>query len=301
MSKKQFLKRYLLIINQLRKHPCSFEEMSKNLSRASALDEENYEVSIRTFQRDLAEIASIYNIEIKYNRFQNVYEIIQDSNDERNDRLMESFELFNALNLTSQYAHHLIPERRKPLGTENMYGLLQAIKSSAQISFVHEKYWEEEEEKTTRTVLPIALKEAQHRWYLIAQDQGDGRIKTFGLDRISNLIITTQKAALKTPFNVDQHFKHAFGIINEDHVATQDVVLSFTISEAKYIKSLPLHHSQRVINETPDAVTFGLHLYPTYDFVMALLSFGTEVTVLEPQSLRNEMKRKLSATLLKYN
>ncbi len=301
MSKKQFLKRYLLIINQLRKKPCSFEEIANNLSRVSVLDEENYEVSIRTFQRDLTEIASMYNIEIKYNRSQNVYEIAHDSNDERNDRLMESFELFNALNLTSHYAHHLIPEKRKPLGTENMYGLLHAIKSSVQISFVHEKYWEDEEEKTTRTVLPIALKEAQHRWYLIAQDKGDDKIKTFGLERISNLVISNQKATLKQVFDVDQHFKHAFGIINEEDVAAQDVVLSFSISEAKYIKSLPLHHSQRIINETPDAVTFGLQLYPTYDFVMALLSFGTEVTVLEPESLRKEIKRKLTETLLKYD
>jgi predicted DNA-binding transcriptional regulator YafY len=297
MSKKQFVKRYNLIINRLRKKACSFEELSRYLQKESELDEENYEVSLRTFQRDLKEIASIYNIEIAYNRVANVYEITHEADDDRSERIMESFEVFNALNLTSNYAHHLILEKRKALGTENMYGLLHAIKNRLVVSFSHEKYWDDEG-NTVRTVKSLALKEARHRWYLVARDK-DGLVKTFGLERITGLEILVEKFKADS-FDAEVHFRDCFGIITEDDVEAEKVLLSFTPTEAKYIKSLPLHHSQRVVSETDERTVFELQIYPTYDFVMELLSFGTELTVLEPASLREEVAGKLRETLAKY-
>lgn len=299
MSKKQFLKRYHLIINRLRKNPASFEEIASHLKKESALDDENYDISIRTFQRDIKEIGSIYNIDIRYNRSQNIYEIEQDENDDRIERLIESFELFSALNLTTQYANHLIPEKRKPLGTDNMFGLLHAIKNQLEVQFVHEKYWESDEEKTNRKVSPIALKEARNRWYLVAKDSGDSKVKTFGLERMSALIILGQKAE-EHHFDVEQHFKHSFGIICDDESKPKKILLSFTPYEAKYIKSMPLHSSQQIITDTEKETIFELFLHPTYDFVMELLSYGKEVTVLEPESLKTEMKTKLFEALQKY-
>lgn len=56
MSKKQFLKRYSLIINKLRKNASSFEEIQKYLAEQSINDEENYEISIRTFKERLKKL-----------------------------------------------------------------------------------------------------------------------------------------------------------------------------------------------------------------------------------------------------
>ena len=129
MSKKQFLKRYSLIINKLRKKASSFEEIQKYLADQSINDDENYEISIRTFQREIKEIASTYGIEVNYNRSQRVYEIVYDGNDDRNERLMESFEIINALKISSNLSNHLILEKRKPLGTNNMNYLIHSIKN----------------------------------------------------------------------------------------------------------------------------------------------------------------------------
>jgi predicted DNA-binding transcriptional regulator YafY len=301
MSKKQFVKRYLLIINKLRQRPCSFEALASHLQQQSELDEENYELSLRTFQRDIKEIASIYNIEISYSRSEGTYEIIHDANDERSERIMESFELFHALNLSNHFAGQLIVEKRKPLGTENMYGLLHAIKNQFEVVFTHEKYWVEAAQKTNRRVQPLSLKEARNRWYLVGEDKGDHRIKTFGLDRITNLEITNTKCEYPSDFNAEAMFKNSFGIIRNEDMQPQQVILSFTPSEAKYIKSLPLHPSQRITKETDEETVFALYLFPTYDFVMELLSFGTEVKVLEPDGLRTEMKNKLAQALQQYD
>jgi predicted DNA-binding transcriptional regulator YafY len=300
MSKKQFLKRYSLIINKLRKNASSFDEIQKYLADQSINDEENYEISIRTFQREIKEIASTHNIEIKYFRSENVYKIINDGNEERNERLMESFEIIDALKISSNLSNHLILEKRKPLGTNNMNYLIHAIKNRNEISFSHTKYWEKEEDNTQRKVLPLALKEARYRWYLIAKDLKDNRIKTFGLDRITNLEITSTKFQLPENYNPEEAFRHSFGIINEDNKEHQKIVLSFSFEQGKYIKSLPLHHSQKELTNDEKEYRIELLLHPTYDFVMELLSIGAEVKVLEPESLKNEVIKKLEATLKQY-
>lgn len=300
MSKKQFLKRYSLIINKLRKKASSFEEIQKYLVDQSVNDEENYEISIRTFQREIKEIASTYGIVITYNRFQGVYEIVSDSNEERNDRLMESFEIIDALKISSNLSNHLILEKRKPLGTNNMNYLIHAIKNKNEVSFSHTKYWEEEQENTQRKVQPLALKEARYRWYLIAKDLKDNRIKTFGLERITNLEITNKKFQLPVNYNPEETFHYSFGIISVENKEPEKIILSFSFEQGKYIKSLPLHHSQKELISTEEEYRIELLLHPTYDFVMELLSIGAQVKVLEPQSLKKEMIKKLEATLKQY-
>ena len=292
MSKKQFAKRYLLIINKLRRTPASFKDILLYLKSQSELEEQQYDISLRTFQRDLADIASIYNVEITYNRAQNVYEITHDQSDDRSERIIESFELLNALNLSNRYSEHLILEKRKPLGTEHLYGLLHAIKNNLEVHFMHQKYWDETD-KQSRIAQPLALKESRNRWYLVATDTRDQKIKTFGLDRMSNLEIQSNTFKVDSTFNADTYFQDSFGIINSGSEKPQKVVLSFTVSEGHYIKSLPLHHSQMILSEDEQQTVFELHLHPTYDFVMELLSYGAEVQVLEPQSLREEIADKL--------
>lgn len=300
MSKKQFLKRYSLIINKLRKKTSSFEEIQKYLAEQSINDEENYEISIRTFQREIKEIASTHGIVITYNRSQGVYEIVHDGNEDRNERLMESFEIIDALKISTNLSNDLILEKRKPLGTNNMNYLIHSIKNRNEISFSYSKYWTEKLVDTQRKVQPLALKEARYRWYLVAKDLKDHRIKTFGLDRITNLEITNSKFEMLKNFNLEEIFHYSFGIINEDNKEPQKIVLSFSFDQGKYIKSLPLHHSQEELINDEKEYRIELLLHPTYDFVMELLSIGAEVKVLEPESLKKEMIEKLEATLNRY-
>jgi predicted DNA-binding transcriptional regulator YafY len=276
MSKKQFIKRYSLVINRLRNAPTTFEEIQKFLSIQSDIDEEKYTMSKRTLQRDINEIASLYDIEIASTRSTKKYEIIEDENDDRNERLMESFEIFSALNWSKNLKNHLIVEKRRPLGTEHMHGLLHAIKNQLQVQCNYEKYWDSQGVKSQRTLFRLALKEARNRWYLIAQDPIDAVVKNFGLDRISVLQILNTKFKHPSDYNIDEQFRDAFGIISTEKEA-QKVVLELTIAQANYIKSLPLHHSQKVISENESTCTIQLYLRPTYDFVMELMSMGKEV------------------------
>lgn len=245
MSKKQFIKRHHLIINKLRSNPSSFKDLQDYLEKHSIDEEENYIISKRTFERDVNEIREIYKIDIEYNRSRNVYEITQDADEVKTDRLIESFQIFNALSISDSVSNHIIIEKRKHSGADNMHGLLHAIKNKLQIQFTHEKFWKENNEKQKRLVFPLALKEARNRWYLVVQDPKDSVYKTFGLERISDLEITRKKFEYPKDFNPEEKFKYSFGIIT-DGTKPEKIKIWLSHNQANYIKSLPLHHSQKL-------------------------------------------------------
>jgi predicted DNA-binding transcriptional regulator YafY len=299
MSKKQFIKRHHLIINKLRSNPCSFKDIQEYLEKYSIDEDENYAISKRTFERDVKEIWEIYKIDIKYQRSQNAYEITQDADEIKTDRLIESIQIFNALSISDSVSNHVILEKRKPLGTENMHGLLHAIKSQVQVQLIYGKFWKTNSDKQIRTLYPLALKEARNRWYLVAQDPKDDEFKSFGLDRILNLDVSRKKFEYPTNFDPERKFEHSFGI-TIDGMDPIKIKLYFSSKQADFIKSLPLHHSQKIVSENNKECIIELFMRPTYDFIMELLSIGQEVKVLEPESLKKEIVKRLEDNLNQY-
>lgn len=180
-----------------------------------------------------------------------------------------------------------------------MHGLLHAIKNRFEVQFTYEKFWNANNDKKKRTVYPLALKEARNRWYLIAQDTNGNIFKTFGLDRLSDLDISRKKFDFPKNFNPTEKFEYSFGIIS-DGTKPENIKLWLSHGQAQYIKSLPLHHSQKIVFENEKECVIELFMSPTYDFIMELLSMGQEVKVLEPESLKNKMIEMLKAALKLY-
>ncbi len=288
MSKRESISRYNLIIKKLRKHPASFKEISDYLALESEIQGYDFNIGIRTFQRDLEDIRSLYNIDIQYNHSKKGYQIEDDQNPQGTERILEAFDTFNALNITDRLSEYIHFENRKPQGTENLYGLLHAIKKKVQIEFRYHKFWTDEH--LERTVEPYALKEFKNRWYLLARDINDEYVKSFGLDRLSELEITRRPFLLPLEFNVVEHFKYCFGIVSPNADHPEDIILSFTPVQGKYIKSLPLHETQEILEDSEKQLLIKLKLFITRDFIMELLSYGDDVKVVEPEGLVNEIK-----------
>jgi predicted DNA-binding transcriptional regulator YafY len=253
-------------------------------------DRTNTGFSKRTFERDVKDIAALYGAEIVYSKKERGYFLETDVNSSALEQMLTGFDLLNAFKLTKNIAPHVFLEDRKPMGTQHLFGLLHAIQEKLVVEFTHQKFWEEH--STQRTVYPIAVKEFRYRWYLVAEDQKDHRVKTFGLDRISDLQISANHFSRKDYSAVLEKFKHAFGVIASDEEKPTEVILSFTPFQGKYVKSLPLHHSQKVLIDNPQETRISLLIYPTHDFIMELLSFGKEVTIEEPKWLKQQVVQK---------
>lgn len=299
MSKQDSLLRHKIIIQKLRNNDSSFEEIQMKLkAETDLLDAKNLVTSLRTFQRDLIDIASFYGIEIKFDRSRKVYFIENDSQDEYNERMFEALDVFQALNLNQSFSSYIQFETRKPKGTEHFNGLLYAIQNKFQIKFRYLKFWSDEEE--IRTVEPYLLKEFRKRWYIFAFDLDKKEFRTFGLDRLSALQITSKKFQFPQKINLNEYFQNSFGIVGPSEGEVEEILLKFTNNQGNYIKTMPLHESQQIIQETPDEMLVKLKLIPTYDFVMELLFYGEFVEVLEPKSLVKEIKTRLEKAVRVY-
>ncbi len=178
-----------------------------------------------------------------------------------------------------------------------MADLLKAIQNRKEAKFKYQKFWDAS--LTNRIVKPIALKESKNRWYLIAKDTKDTIIKNFSLDRISELQLTNQRFT-SVEYNIHEAFENSFGIINGTNDEVSRIILAFKVDQGRYINSLPLHHSQKLISQNDNEIRFEYQLKPTFDFIQEILSHGSDVEVIAPLSLRKKIIEKLKASIENY-
>lgn len=280
----EIILRQQLVLAKLRKRAYSFKEICHFLQEESEIQSLDFNFSQRTFQREIKDIYTIYGIEI-INNAENKYEIREDSQTEIQKRMMEVVDLLQILKTKEKFADKLIFETRKPQGTHHIKPLLDATEKKKQVSLRYQKYWEGSTE--LRQVSPLALKEYRQRWYLVGIDNKKEAVRIFGLDRISELT-TTNTNSVACDFDVKAFFHNSFGILSPNNQRPENIELTFTAFQAKYIKSLPLHHSQTV-KEDGEKVVFSLFLVPTFDFIMELLSFGDSLLDIKPALLKEEV------------
>jgi len=295
MANRKQLIRLLAITEKLRNSKeASFDEISDYLERKSEITGDDLNITLRTFQRDIKDIYSIFDVEIKCNSYHKYY-IQYDGADEMQPRMFEAFDILHALKITNDLSLYIHPEKHGG-GTENIYGFIHAIKKQIVIKITHKKFWDAEPNK--RNVEPYGLKEFRGRWYLIAKDKNSNTIKTFGLDRIHDIELTKEKFALPEDFNVKTLFKSCFGIVMpEKNEKPEKIILSFSPLKGNFIKSLPLHESQQVIIDNEKECRVQLFIYITHDFVRELLAHSEELKVISPKSLKNKLNQIYKSAL----
>ncbi|MEG2335782.1 WYL domain-containing protein, partial [Chryseobacterium sp.] len=89
-------------------------------------------------------------------------------------------------------------------------------------------------------------------------------------------------------------------VMNLSEQNPEKIVLRCSRHQGEYIRSFPLHHSQKEIRETPQEIDFEFFLHPTYDFMQEILSYGKEATVLEPKSFVDQIVKQLQETIDNY-
>jgi predicted DNA-binding transcriptional regulator YafY len=299
MSKHETLLRHQKIISKLRvSKEATFEEISNYLKDQSELHEFDLNISQRTFQRDINEIRSLYNVDIQFDRSRKVYFIAEDETPDLNNRLMEAFDLISTLKMSQDLTKYIYFEKRKPQGTNHFYGLLHAVRNRFIIDLSHQKF--EFDELTKRLVEPYGLKESKGRWYLLAKEIGSNKIKTFGLDRIVDFDITKKHFSPPENFNANDDFKYCFGVINLSDRKPQEIILSFEPVQGNYVKSYPLHDSQSILIDNEEELRIRLFLLITPDLVTEMLSYAENVTVISPKSLIKEVLERHKNAMKQY-
>lgn len=294
MSKTSSFTRQLLLIRKIRKDNKigvfpSLEKLIDYVTNELVFrDIFDAGISDITFKRDLHQIKNYFNIPIKYDKREKGY-FIENSyeNDSIIESVLESFEILSSLGSDGGMPEYIIPEKRKSNGTEHFSFLQSCIKNGEVISFDYFKY--DTENVTHPIIAPYALKESQRRWYLLGVPDGKFEIRAYGLDRMSKLDATGKRfEKIITSDDIIAKYTSSFAMFTSEQ-EPQHIVLSYDKRDGNYVKSFPIHDSQKIEKEEENCVIFSFFLKIELDFIMELLSRSWSVEVIEPSSLRNQL------------
>lgn len=185
-----------------------------------------------------------------------------------------------------------------PSSQGHLTNVLDAMKHNLVLEIKHRAFTKNEAK--IYHVEPYCVKQSARRWYLLARSMEKDCLLLYALDRLEYACPTEQHFDLPKDFMAKDYFADFFGIVIDEKVARQRIVLRADKYHQHYMRTLPLHHSQREIYACNDYADFELTLRPTYDFYMQLMSFGNMIKVLEPQSLQDELRKWLRKTLEVY-
>src|SRR4051812_13373864 len=135
-------------------------------------------------------------------------------------------------------------------------------------------------------VSPYLLKEYRNRWYLVGHSNIHNKVLVLALDRVEQINKSSSEFTSDESFSANDFFKYSIGITQLHDFQPQEVILSFTRMQAQFVLSQPLHHSQEVIMQNDEEVQIRLKVYLTHELTMLILSYGAEVKVIQPDSLR---------------
>jgi predicted DNA-binding transcriptional regulator YafY len=235
----------------------------------------------------------IFDVNIICDKHDNTYRIEDDDgfrNGEVRRWLINTFAMTNAIrearDLDDRISLEEIPSAEPFLST-----VIKAIREQKVLNMHYQSF--ERNAPTQHDLMPYAIKLFRLRWYVIGKVKDRDGIMIFATDRIANLEQLEEKFKYPKGFNIHEYYRDSFGIIIDNDVVCERVRIKVMNNQAKYFRSLPLHHSQIEVETTPDYSIFEYKLKPTYDFEQEILSHREDVEVLEPVALRDNIKESV--------
>lgn len=174
-----------------------------------------------------------------------------------------------------------------PSGRDHLTTILEAMREGRVVNVVYRPF--NQEHGYAFPVEPYCVKLFENRWYVLGRNNRD-EIKIYGLDRLESVALSDETFKMPKDFSASEFFLVYYGVVIGCEEKPQRIVVRAHESHKYYLKSLPLHHSQRLIEEHETYADFEFYLVPTYDFIMKLLQVGALVEVISPASFRETMK-----------
>lgn len=201
--------------------------------------------------------------------------------------------------LTSNLSiHDRILTENIPSSQDHLSTVLEAMKSNNTLHITFKAFTMKEPKRFL--VEPYCVKMSAQRWYMLARNTEHKNLRLYSLDRIEAVEISNTRFVLPDDFNAKDYFAEFFGIVLDESVPLQTIILRADKYHQNYMRTLPLHPTQREIFACDDYADFELRLRPTYDFYMKLMSFGNMIKVLEPKTLQEEICKWLENTMEMY-
>lgn len=289
----QRMRTCLWIVNTLERHKALTREEINDLWVHDVSISDGKDMERRTFYNYLLAISSLLKIVIecdKRDRFR--YKITARFDDDRTSKwLISSFATSEAVASSADIRERVLLEDI-PSGYEYLNPIMEAMRTGRKITFEYQRF-EEGASHTVKNAEPYCVKLYHQRWYVLVKEQrtllvSHDRIEemhVYSLDRIRSLDVTNEGFEIDPLFDAKEYFRFAFGTRVEKDNPPCSVKLKVSAVQVPYLRTLPLHHSQREIETTAEYSIFELNVALTVELYLQILYYGSLVEVLEPEDL----------------
>lgn len=291
------INKYIWIIDTITRHGAiSRSELSRLWQQSSQGD--GNPIPHRTFFSYRRRIEDELGVSIKCNRAHEYYidsaETIRDM--AYRDWLLDAANMQGVLHDNRDISRriHIEPV---PSARQFLSDVLNAIRYSRRLSFSYASFARARPDNDI-IFEPYFVKLFRQRWYMVGRRVYDEEIRTYALDRVTDLTVLSHTFDMQEEPSADTFFADLFGI-TQSHASAQNIKLKVNLRAAKYIRVLPLHESQRE-EQFSEFSIFNFRMKLTDDLLRHLLSLGADVEVLQPAALRLMMINALKETLLLY-
>lgn len=280
--------RYIWLVNLIKNHPCiTFRQISEAWADSGLGDGKC--LPWRTFMNHKEAIETIFDVIVECDPKAGYgYYIADDELQGNNLRswLIDSYATLNQVQADSHLQSRISFEQI-PSGSRYLQTLLQAMRKNRVVELEYQSF--NKPSPYTFELEPYHLKVVRRRWYLIGHSPKYNTIYTYALDRMLSVKVTDKLFDLPADFDIDRYFEGCVGIMANDDAGIERVVIKTYDWARWYIKTLPLHASQREIARDNNSITFELWVRPTFDFMQLLLQQAGQVEILEPEWVKEWM------------
>ncbi len=297
MKPAQIFYQYIWIINTLRTHSkLTFEELKQMWQYDEVAGGNPLQRS--SFNRHRDAILQMFSIIIDcdpktYKYYISNPEVLNDDSIER--WIFSTLTVHGVLADSAAVKDRVVLEN-VPAGEEYLSTIIHAIHTDRRLKIGYQKFGTE---GYVKIVCPYALKLFHQRWYLLARTKGN-QMRIYALDRMTEAVLTDETFDMPDGFCPQAYFAEYFGVLTDDTPMEHVVVRAYN-KTPDYLRTLPLHHSQReLISDDTGYADFSFDIRPTADFIGQLLSHGDGIEVLEPPSLRLKIKEMIANNLKRY-
>ncbi|WP_150452187.1 helix-turn-helix transcriptional regulator [Arenibacter lacus] len=180
-------------------------------------------------------------------------------------------------------------------GLEHIAPLFKAILYKQTLSITYKSF--KSEEDTVLTFSPYHLKQYNNRWFLFGKNGDYESLTNLALDRIVKIESSSIPYIENTEIDFNEYFEDIIGVSKSVGEEETRIVLQAEPKLAPYIKTKPLHGSQRTIVEDEQGFTFSIQVIPNHELEKQLLAFGEQLKILEPAELKEKIKLRLQHSL----
>ena len=290
---------YIWLINTIARGPISREVINEKWAHSPVNDYKQDYIPESNFHRWKNTIELLFDIQIKCNSNNEYY--IEEAADLRGANMrtrMLNLISINSLLKDCKELNRQILFEPVPAGEQFLAPIIEALRDKHAIQITYQGF--DKTHPSTFVVEPYCLKMFKQRWYLLAYSPVKDKTLVYALDRMHEVELTKQKYELPNDFDAEFYFRNTYGVSFAEE-QPEEVKISISAGQANYLRTLPLHPSQKEEERNEEYSVFSYYVVPTFEFCQELYQYGSDVEVLAPEKLRQEFARDAAKTNKMYN